>query len=434
VPRGEWWQSYQDGTLNALENTALKENLNLKAAMARVNQARALARGAEAAFMPVIAAGANATRSRTSANRPYALPNSTLPSTVQNDFVPSASVRWEADLSGRLSSTEAAALASADQVLADQESVKLAITTNVALTYFSLRALDADMRWLKTLEDEQSRALKMIQRRFELGQANALDILPIEAQLQSTRVQIETLKNQRPAIANALATLTNVTPQALTLAEGSLPITLHPISAGIPSDLLQRRPDIASSERAVALANAQIGIAESARYPALTLSGSLGAESRALTSLLNAPSALWAFGLSVTQTIFDGGRIESSVQAARAQHENTVANYRATVLSAVNEVETALAQTVALEKSWQAQQALVASEEKQLQLVKKRHNAGQGTAYDVVFAEETVSSAQRVETQLYAQRVLADIYLFKALGGGWEAKADQGNASADHAH
>jgi outer membrane protein TolC len=136
----------------------------------------------------------------------------------------------------------------------------------------------------------------------------------------------------------------------------------------------------------------------------------------------------------VTQTIFDGGRIESSVQAARAQHENTVANYRATVLSAVNEVETALAQTVALEKSWQAQQALVASEEKQLQLVKKRHNAGQGTAYDVVFAEETVSSAQRVETQLYAQRVLADIYLFKALGGGWEAKADQGNASADHAH
>lgn len=424
VARGQWWLIYADPALNALEASALQENFNLKAAMSRVDQAKALVAGADAAFMPLATLNPGATRTRTSANRPYASPTSALPSTVQNDFIPSASVRWETDLSGRLSSTEQAAQAGLEQSEADRESVRLALTSNIALNYFGLRALEADLAWLQQLAEQETRALQMIERRAALGQANALDVVPIDAQLKSTGVQIESLRNQQQSLRNALATLTNTTPQDFKLAEGSLPSALHAIRAGVPTDLLERRPDIASSERAVAAQNAQIGIAESARYPSLILSGSLGSEGRALPLLLDAPSAIWAFGVSVSQVLFDGGRIQSTIDAAKASHEAAVATYRSTVINAVNEVETALYATEALRKSWREQQNLVATEAKQFALVKQKHLLGQATLYDEVFAEETLSSAKRIETQLYAQRVLAEIYLIKALGGLWSDPAN----------
>jgi len=419
--RGNWWLIFNDSVLNDLETKAIAQNLNLQVAAARVKQARSLAANADSAFIPLVTANPTATRSRNSANRPALTPNVTPVSTTLNDFIPSASVRWETDLSGRLSSTLQAAQAATGQSEADQESLKLLVTANLASNYFSLRTLDADIAWQTRMLQLEKEVIGLLRRRILLGQASAYDLNPAQAALEVTQVQIATLRGQRDPLLTAIAVLINANPQNFDLPAGILPEQIPSPYAGIPSDLLERRPDIAGAERAVAQASAQIGIANSARYPSLTLGATLGAESSVLNTLVNAPSLIWSLGFNLSQILFDGGRTESSVAAAKAAHEASVANYRATVLSAVAEVETTLRATRTLNETLQQQDGLVKTEREQTDLLRKKQSDGMGTRYDTVIAEQSLIQAERTRTQLKGQQILAAVYLVKALGGGWDS-------------
>ena len=419
--RGHWWYVFHDSVLNDLETKATAQNLNLQVAAARVKQAKALAANADSAFMPLITANPIATRSRNSANRPALTPNVAPVSTTLNDFVPSASVRWETDLSGRLSSTLEAAQAASGQIEADHESLKLLVTANLASNYFSLRALDADIAWQTRMLQLEKEVIGLLRRRILLGQASAYDLNPAQAALEVTQVQIATLRGQRDPLLMAIAVLVNTNPQNFELPVGALPEQIPSPNAGVPSDLLERRPDIASAERAVAQASAQIGIANSARYPSLTLGASVGAESSVLNTLVNAPSLIWSLGLNLSQILLDGGRTESSVAAAKSAHEASVANYRATVLSSMAEVETTLKATRTLNETIQQQDALLKTEREQIDLLRKKQTDGMGTRYDMVIAEQSLIQAERTRTQLKGQQVLATVYLIKALGGGWDS-------------
>lgn len=421
ISRGAWWEIFNDPVLNDLEARAGEHNLNLQAAAARVEQAKALSAYADSALSPQVNLAPSANRTRTSANRPALSPSSPPVSTTSNDFIPSANVRWEADLSGRLAHGVEAAQAATAQSVADQENLKLLVSANLASNYFSLRALDADIAWLSRLVQLEQEALTLVRRRIILGQASALDLAPVEAALELTQVQLETLRGQRDPLLSAMAVLCNTHPQDFHLAAGTLPERIPTRFVGVPSDLLERRPDIASAERAVAQASAQIGIANSARYPSLLLGANLGEESSQLNTLLRAPSLIWSLGINLAQIVYDGGRTRSSIQAAQAAHEASVANYRATVLAAISEVENTLKSTRSLSETLKQQDSVVLTEQRQFELLQKRHKDGYGTRYDVVIAEQALVQSQRAQTQLRGQQVLAAVYLVKALGGGWDA-------------
>jgi len=420
LTRGNWWEVFNDPILNDLETKASLQNLNLQAAMARVQQAKALAANADSAFLPQVTANPSAVRSRNSSNRPALTPGVAPISTTQNDFVPSASVRWEADLSGRLSHTLEAAQAAKGQSEADQENLKLLITTNLASNYFSLRTLDADIAWQMRMLQLEKEVIGLLRRRILLGQASAYDLNPAQAALEVTQVQIATLRGQRDPLLTAIAVLVNANPQSFELPAGILPALIPSPNAGVPSDLLERRPDIASAERAVAQASAQIGVANSARYPSLTLGANLGAESSQVNTLLQAPSLIWSIGINLAQIIYDGGKTESTIAAAKAAHEASVANYRATVLAAMGEVETTLRATRSLGETLKQQDSLVKTELEQTELIRKKQNDGVGTRYDIVIAEQSLIQAERTRSQLRGQRVLAAVFLVKALGGSWD--------------
>lgn len=423
--RGQWWEVFHDPVLNDLEIKATSENLNLQAAAARVQQAKALAANADSAFMPIVSANPSAARSRDSANRPALTPNVKPVSTTLNDFVPSASVRWETDLSGRLSATREAAQAASDQSEADKENLKLLITANLASNYFSLRTLDADIAWQTRMLQLEKEVIGLLRRRILLGQASAYDLNPAQAALELTQVQIATLRGQRDPLLTAIAVLVNINPQNFDLASGVLPDQTPSPYAGVPSDLLERRPDIASAQRAVAQASAQIGIAHSVRYPSLVLGANLGAESSVLNTLVSAPSLIWSLGVNLSQLIYDGGRTESSIAAAKAAYESSVANYRATVLAAMAEVENTLRATRNLKETLVSQDALVKTQRDQAELFKKKQTDGLGTRYETAIAEQALVQSERTRTQIKGQQTLAAVYLVKALGGGWESGPSQ---------
>ncbi len=419
APRGAWWSIYGDPQLDALEDAAEHDSPSLQAALARVRQAEALTAVARAASGPQVGAGFNGSRQRTSANRDYALPGTPMPSTTQNDFNTGLSARWEADLAGGLRRSIEAAQASAEQARADAQTVRLLIGANVASTYFSIRALDADVDQLARLLTLQERILSLTGRRAELGQGTSLEVATQQSVVDATRVQLDTLRTQRGSEVAALAALIGQAAPEFSLAGAPLSTEVPHPALGVPADLLQRRPDIASAERAVAQASAQIGVASAARYPSLALTGNAGADSRALSSLFNAPSAVWALGASVAATIYDAGRIDANIQAARAAHEASVAHYRDTVLGALAEVEGSLRAEQVLAQASRRQDTALVTAQRQLELLTRRHDAGFGVAPDLLAAEQAVRLAEREVVQLRGQRLLNSVFLVKALGGGW---------------
>lgn len=423
LPRGAWWQIYADPQLDALEDGAEHDSPSLQAALARVRQAEALTAVARAASGPQVGAGANASRLRTSANRDYALPNSPTPSTTQNDFNAGLSARWETDLAGGLRRSIEAAQASAEQAQADAQTVRLLISANVASNYFSVRALDADIDQLAQLLALQEHILSLTRRRAELGQGTSLEVAAQQSVVDATQVQLDTLRTQRGSQVAALAALVGQPAPDFSLPSAPLATDIPHPPLGVPADLLQRRPDIASAERAVAQASAQIGVASAARYPSLALTGNAGADSRALSSLFSAPSALWSLGASLAATVYDSGRIDASIQAARAAHEASVAHYRDTVLGALAEVEGALHAEQALAEASLRQDTALRTAQQQLDLLTRRHQAGFGVAPDLLAAEQSVRLAEREVVQLRGQRLLNSVFLVKALGGSWSAAA-----------
>ncbi|MDD5334991.1 MAG: efflux transporter outer membrane subunit [Rhodoferax sp.] len=417
--KGAWWQVFDNPELDALEQKALAGSPTLALAQARLAQARAALAATAASALPQLGLSERAARQKISANRPlsnYASPNF---STVQNELSVSLTVGYELDLAGRVQQTIAGAKASAEQAAADLENTRLLLTSDLAANYFNLREIDAELDVLARAIALQRRALELVRARHDLGAASGLDLAQQQALLETTLVQLELLRRQRGQFEHALATLTGAAAAQFSLAPERRELVPPAVPLGLPSDLLQRRPDIAASERAMAAANAQIGVANAAFYPSITLGSALGLDSRELATLLDAPSLLWSLGVSAAQTLFDGGRTRANLEFASAGHAASVANYRRVVLTAMQEVQDGITGLAALERAAQQADAALLAARRVLDMTTARYEGGASAYLDVVVAQQALLASERQTVQLLGQRLVTTVFLVKALGGGW---------------
>ncbi len=421
--RGNWWDLFGDPGLDALEAELIAHNQNLVVATEHYAQARALAGAAAAAYWPALNAGAGGQRDRISANRPrgsYAIANS---STVQNDFTAGLNVHYELDLFGGVRRQVEAARASAEEAGADLVNAQLVLGAELAADYFSLRALDAEIDVVRQNIAAQRRALDFVTSRHDMGVASGLDLAEQQAELDTTVTQIDLLRVQRAQLEHALATLSGTPAPAFSLPPQVLQMRVPAIPVGVPSDLLERRPDVASAERAVAAANAQVGVAKSAYFPSIPLVGGYGVESNAIAGLFSATSTLWSLGVSATQPLFDAGRISAGVDFARAGYRAGVAQYRQAVLTALQEVEDGMTGLANLDRAAAEAAAAVASAQRVVDVANDRYTGGLTTYLDVINAQQTLLANQRQQVQIHGQQMLAAVFLIKALGGGWQGGA-----------
>jgi len=423
IERGSWWRRFDDARLDALEASLLEHNATLEQAGEHYTQARALVRASAAAYFPTLNAGAGALRDRISASRPqanYAVPNS---STVQNDFTAGFSVHYELDLFGGVRRQVEAARAASEQAAADLANARLVLTAELAADYFTLRALDAEIDVVRQNIDQERRALDFVSARHDMGVASGLDLAQQQSQLDTTITQIDLLRVQRAQFEHALATLTATPAPAFTLAPQAGAMRIPDIPVGVPSDLLQRRPDVASAERALAVANAQIGVATAAYFPSVPLVAGYGRESAVLTTLFDAPAKLWSLGVSATQPLFDAGRIGAGVDFARAGYQGALAQYRQTVLTAMQEVQDGLSSLANLQRAAGEAGSAVGSAQRVVDIANDRYTGGLATYLDVVTAQQALLANQRQQVQIAGQQMVAAVFLVKALGGGWEGMA-----------
>lgn len=420
-PKKEWWKAFGDKQLDDLEANCLKDNPNLKIAVARLDQALAQSNAHSASLFPTVALQADASRSRISANRPlanYSTPNS---STVQNDIKPALTVSYEVDWLGRVRRDIESTRASAEQAGADHENVRLVLTAQVASAYFQLRQLDEEISYVSGSIELQEKVLDLIRIRREFGAAAKSDVVLQSALVESSKAQLELLRNQRKQTEDTLATLAGVPAASFNLNVGSLPAKTPAIPVGLPTKLLERRPDIASAERAMAAANAQIGVAKAAYFPTLSLSPVLGGyESNDLSNLISVPSLVWSVGVQATQTLFDGGRIRAGVDFAQAGYVAARANYRQTVLVAIQEAQDALGTLHGLESARQKQDEAVRDQNKAYEITLLRYKEGLDNALTLATVQQNQLSALRVQSQIRGGQFVSAVSLLKALGGGWQ--------------
>ncbi|KQU78366.1 MULTISPECIES: efflux transporter outer membrane subunit [unclassified Rhizobacter] len=427
--KGPWWQRFGDAQLDALAQQALAGSPTLAAAAARLAQARAVVASSSSSQLPQLTLNTRDARQRISANRPLTNYNSTNFSTIQNDFTLSLAASYEVDLAGRVQRSVEGARASAEQSAADFENTRLLLTAELAVDYFSLRALDTELDVLTRSIALQRRSLELVTARRDLGAASGLDVAQQQALLDTTLTQVDVLRRQRAQFEHAIATLTGTPAPLFSLAPAVRSYEPPAIPLGVPSDVLQRRPDVAAAERAMAAANAQIGVASAAFYPSVLLGPSVGYESRDLSSLFNAPSLLWSIGVSATQSIFDGGRVRANIDFAKAGYDLTVANYRRTVLTAMQEVEDGITGLAALDRASTQAQTAVASARRVLDMATSRYEGGASTYFDVITAQQSLLASERQAAQLLGQRQLSSVFLVKALGGDWQRGENRGKAA-----
>ena len=421
--KGAWWQRFADPRLDALQAQALSQSPTLAIASARLAQARAVVASAESGQLPSASLAARVARQRISANRPlsnYGAPNF---ATVQDDFTPTLAVSYEVDLAGRVRRTIEGARASAEQAAADLENTRLLLGTDLATAYFNLRAIDIELDVVGRSLELQGRSLEFVRTRHDLGAASGLDVAQQQALLDTTRTQVEVLRRQRGPFEHAVATLTGTPAPSFTLAPDLRELVPPAVPLGVPSDVLERRPDVASAERAMAAANAQIGVAKAAYYPSVTISALGGGESRVFGGLFDAPSLVWSLGASLVQPVFQGGRLDANVEFARANYDATVATYRRVVLTAMQEVEDGITGLASLERADAQARIAVETARRVLELASARYEGGATTYLDVITAQQSLLAAERLAAQLSGQRLLTSVFLIKALGGGWEQPA-----------
>jgi len=424
--KGNWWEMFQDPDLNPLVEKALVGNQNLRVAAARLEQARDQLTMARSALFPAVELSSSALRAKQSANRPlseYAVPNQSI---VQNDFRIGPSVTYEVDLFGRVRRDVEGARASAEQAEADFENTRLVLMATLVSGYYSLREADAEIEVLRRSLDLERNALAFVTARHDLGFATGLDLAQQEALLEASATQLELLKNQRAQFEHAIATLIGVPAPSFSLAPAAYTPPLPAFPVGLPSDLLQRRPDVASAERAMAAANARIGVARAAYYPSINLAPGLGVpnagwESNTLSNLLEAPSRFWAIGLSAAQTLFDAGKTRANVRFADADYSAAVATYRQTVLTAMEEVENGITGLNGLDRAATSADASVRSAQRAFEIASDRYKGGVDTYLDVITAEQALLTNQRQAVQIQGQQYVTTVFLVKALGGGWSA-------------
>ncbi|HEX3364145.1 efflux transporter outer membrane subunit [Phenylobacterium sp.] len=415
APRGPWWTVYGDETLTGLEQKIETGNPDLALALARYDEARASLAQARASLVPELDVGGSATANRQSANRPLRVGG---PSYYQDDTV-GATISYEFDLWGRVRNMVAAGKANAQASAADVASVRLSLEAQVADAYLNLRGLDAQAALLDQATGAYAKALDLTQVLHTGGAVAGLDVGRAKTQLQSTQALRTDVGAQRALYEHAIAALVGEPASVFSIApDAKLPPTPRtPVSA--PSDLLQRRPDIAAAERRAAAANAQIGVARAALYPTLTLDATGGFQTAGAGNLLSAANSWWTLGPSIAMALFDGGRRKAVVRASRDQFDEASATYKSTVLTAFQQVEDnlALCNRLAGESRQQAAAVQAAQQTEALALVQYR--MGAVTYLDVVTAQTVDLDAQRTELSIETRRLLASVDLVRALGGGW---------------
>jgi NodT family efflux transporter outer membrane factor (OMF) lipoprotein len=413
LPRGHWWTIFNDPELDALAARVELGNQNLRQAEARFRQATAIANAARADRYPLVTAGGSASRSRTE----------NAPGGARGSYDLDLRASWEPDLWGRIRRSFEAGAAQAEAAAADIESVRLSATAALVQNYLALRVVDAQARLLDETVAAYGRFLKLTQNRYNAGVAGKSDVVQAEAQLKSTQAQRVDLNVQRAQLEHAIAVLLGETPATLSIAPGPIATRLPAIPAGVPSELLQRRPDIAGAERRVAAANARIGVAQAAMYPSVILSGNAGLGASTLSMLLQAPTYFWALGAAAAQTLFDGGTRQARVDEARAAFDAEVALYRQTVLTSFQEVEDNLAALRILDEEAKLQADAVAAARQSVQLTENRYRAGTASFLEVITVQTIALSNERTAMALLGRRLAASVQLVRALGGGWEAPA-----------
>ncbi len=439
LPRGSWWEMFGDPELNHLEGLATTNNQQLAAALANFQQARALVGVARADFFPQVSADPSFTRQRTSATL-SAGPGGSSHGITFNTFSVPLDASWELDVWGRVRRQVEGARARLNASADDIESTKLTIQAEVANDYFTLRSLDAQHQLLEETAVAYRRSLELTQNRRKGGIATDLDVSLAETQLATTEAQVPAVQLQRANLLHALAVLCGRPAPAFELSaiRGALGAAQKTFDAGtgipvaVPSELLERRPDIASAERLMAAANADVGLAHAAFYPRLMLNGLAGFASINASTLFDWESHVWSVGPSLSLPIFTGGRNRAQLAASRAAYDAAVANYRQTVLSAFQDVEDQLAAQHLLAQQTEKEDLALHSARRTVDISMTKYKGGVITYLDVVVAQSAALSLEQTVVQLNAQRLAASVSLIKALGAGWTANGDAAATAQPH--
>jgi NodT family efflux transporter outer membrane factor (OMF) lipoprotein len=418
LERGPWWTLFNDPVLDGLVRQVEVSNQNVAAAVAAYSQARAVVAGQRASLFPTVTLTGGANRN---GNGGGSNSNGNDNGRTSNSFRLNIGSSWEPDVWGRLRAGISAAQANAQASAADLASARLSAQGELAADYFSLRSVDAQRALLATTIEGYQRVLKITQNRFDVGIVPHSDVYQAQTQLSSAQSDDLTLLRQRAQLEHAIAVLIGKAPADFALAAAPWNVTVPDVPVGVPSTLLERRPDISASERAVAAANAQIGIVRAAYFPQIGLTASYGPSASAIGDLFKASSMAWALGLSATETIFNGGANRAAVQGANAAREQAVARYRQTVLDAFADVEDQLAATRVLAQQQDLQRQASEAADKVEEQVLNRYKAGQVSYSEVVQAQVTALNARRALVQTQGNRQTTAVALIQSLGGGWHA-------------
>jgi outer membrane protein, multidrug efflux system len=423
IPKGQWWTVFRDDDLNALETQALTANQTLKVSLARLEQARAAAAIQVATLFPSLSTAPSAARQRLSGNRAVNGFPIALRPVNQNSFTVPFTVNYEVDLFGRRRRSIEAAESSYQANAADVEVVRLLVASQLAADYFNLRELDSELQILTHTVEALQKGLDLVNSRHAGGVASGLDVAQEETLLNTTRTQAVLLQQQRKQFEDAIAVLAGQPAPDFHIASRVLNAEPPPLDAGLPSDLLERRPDIAEAERQMAVANAEIGVAQAAYYPSLQLFAQGGWQSADIAKLANVSSGFWALGATVAQEIFTGGARRAQLQFARAGYDANVASYRQTVLTAFQEVQDEITGLTVLIEAQQTQQQAVDAARRTLNISTSRYSGGLVSYLDVVTAQQNLLTDEQQLAIIRGQRLVSSVLLVKALGGGWDASS-----------
>jgi NodT family efflux transporter outer membrane factor (OMF) lipoprotein len=436
--REAWWEIYNDPEVNTLEEQVNISNQNLAIAETQFRQARALVQVARAAYFPTATAGASFTRSLrssdvggstsstpsgTSPKPPSKTSSATTTTSPVSDFLLPASASWELDLWGRIRRTVEASKTSAQASAADLESTRLLVQAELAQNYFQLRTLDAQKQLLDETVVAYQKFLALTENRYARGVASRADVLQAETQFKTTQAQAIDIGVQRAQLEHAIALLVGKPASLFSIPVAPLSAAPPAIPVGLPSELLERRPDIAGAERRMAAANAQIGVAVAAYYPAVTLSASGGFEASNLSKWLSWPSRFWSIGTAISELVFEGGLRRAQTAQARAAYDATVASYRETVLTGFQEVEDNLAALRILEEEAQVQDEAVKAAQQSVTITTNQYKAGTVSYLNVIVTQTIALNNRRTAIDILGRRMTASVLLVKALGGGWNASA-----------
>ncbi len=415
--RGKWWTLYGDPQLNSLEDKVAISNQTLKAAAEQYLSARDQVQVSRAAYYPTLSVNPSGTRERQSQNRPLYVPGS---KSTYSDIIAAGQATWEPDLWGNIRRNVEASRSTAQATAADLANVELSIRAELASDYFQLRGLDTDQQLLNDTVKSYQQSYNLTMNRFKGGVATDSDVALALTQLQSTTAQSVDISVARAQYEHAIATLIGVPASSFGLAPVPLNLPLPQLPTGVPSALLERRPDISSAERRAQAANAQIGIAIAAYYPNITLSGSGGFETASIGTIFQGPSALWAIGGSAAELLIDGGRRHAITDQARHNFEQSAANYRESVLNAFQEVEDNLAALKIYQQEAVSQQAAVVSARRSTQISTNRYKGGVTAYLEVLTAQTAQLANERTQADLTTRQFAASVQLIRALGGGWD--------------